>query len=80
MKYQVEIITKTPKMVVRSHHPLRAITNLFNESWRLNRETNKLEVIKKATYSIRYKVKNLDNGKVFTGELRDFKYSRDEKE
>lgn len=80
MKYQVEIITKTPKMIVETHHPLLAITNLFNESWRLNRETNKLEVIKKATYSIRYKVKNLDNGKVFTGELRDFKYSRDEKE
>lgn len=79
MKYQVEIITKTPKIIVESHHPLLAITDLFHDKKLWNPETRKTKIVKKQQYSIRYKVKNLDNGKIFTGSLEDFKYRRDER-
>lgn len=79
MKYQIEIITKLPKKIVEAHHPLSAITELFKGKHSWNSETKKFDTIKKQQYSIRYKVKNLDNGKVFTGRLEDFKYYRDER-
>lgn len=79
MKYQIEIITKTPKIIVESTHPLMAVKDLFYEKMVWDEKNKRMKGDGKATHSIRYKVKNLENGKVFTGQLSEFKLYRDER-
>ena len=78
MKYQVEIITKTPKTIIESSHPLKIVKELFYDQREYDRETREWKVVRKQTHSIRYKVTNLKTGSIFTGEFCDFKLCRDD--